>query len=166
VSVHVSGPVGELPPEVGTAVLRIAQESVTNALRYARGATRVSVVVTAEEDEVGIRVVDDGRGTGLSVGGGHGLTGMTERARLLGGDHPQFADGDVAHPIWRLERRNLGGQLLVAERQFAHVDAADLDAIREPPLSVFHFHWAGDTAPVPAPWRLLPVPPLLGEQVR
>ncbi|WP_017588146.1 sensor histidine kinase [Nocardiopsis ganjiahuensis] len=86
VTVHVAGPVADLPPEVGTAVLRIVQESVTNALRYARGATRVSVVVTAEEDEVGIRVVDDGRGTGLSVGGGHGLTGMTERARLLGGD--------------------------------------------------------------------------------
>ncbi len=93
VTVHLSGPVGELPPEVGTAVLRIAQESVTNALRYARGATRVSVVVTVEEHEVGIRVVDDGRGTRLSVGGGHGLTGMTERARLLGGDLNAGPDG-------------------------------------------------------------------------
>ena len=86
VTVHVSGPVGELPPEAGTAVLRIAQESVTNALRYARDATRVSVVVTVGDDGVGIRVTDDGRGAGLPVGGGHGLVGMAERARLLGGE--------------------------------------------------------------------------------
>lgn len=86
VTVHVSGQVGELPPEVGTAVLRIAQESVTNALRYARGATRVSVVVTAEEEEVVVRVGDDGWGAGIPVGGGHGLVGMAERARLLGGE--------------------------------------------------------------------------------
>lgn len=86
VTVHVSGQVGELPPEVGTAVLRIAQESVTNALRYARGATRVSVVVTAEDEEVVVRVGDDGRGAGIPVGGGHGLVGMAERARLLGGE--------------------------------------------------------------------------------
>ncbi|MFE9246408.1 sensor histidine kinase [Nocardiopsis sp. NPDC006938] len=86
VAVHVSGPVADLPPEVGTAVLRIAQESVTNALRYARGATRVSVVVTVDGGQVDLRVHDDGRGAGLPVGGGHGLVGMTERARLLGGD--------------------------------------------------------------------------------
>lgn len=86
VTVHVSGPVGELPPEVGTAVLRIAQESVTNALRYARDATLVSVVVTAEDGAVVVRVGDNGRGSGMSVGGGHGLVGMAERARLLGGE--------------------------------------------------------------------------------
>ncbi|MFE1167903.1 sensor histidine kinase [Nocardiopsis sp. NPDC058789] len=93
VAVHVSGPVAELPPEVGTAVLRIAQESVTNALRYARGATRVSVVVTAQEREVELRVQDDGRGAGIPVGGGHGLVGMAERARLLGGDLTAGPDG-------------------------------------------------------------------------
>lgn len=90
---HVSGPIGELPPEVGTAVLRIAQESVTNALRYARGATRVSVVVTADDGEVLIRVDDDGRGAGRPVGGGHGLVGMAERARLLNGELTAGPDG-------------------------------------------------------------------------
>ncbi|GHC71308.1 hypothetical protein GCM10007079_03560 [Nocardiopsis terrae] len=93
VTVHVSGPIGELPPEVGTAVLRIAQESVTNALRYARGATRVSVVVTADDGEVLIRVDDDGRGAGRPVGGGHGLVGMAERARLLNGELTAGPDG-------------------------------------------------------------------------
>lgn len=93
VAVHVSGPVADLPPEVGTAVLRIAQESVTNALRYARGATRVSVVVTAQDREVELRVQDDGRGAGIPVGGGHGLVGMAERARLLGGELSAGPDG-------------------------------------------------------------------------
>jgi hypothetical protein len=32
------------------------------------------------------------------------------------------------------------------------------------PVSVFHCHWAGDTAPVPAPWGLLPCPAWLFEQ--
>ncbi|GAB3694913.1 sensor histidine kinase [Nocardiopsis oceani] len=86
VTVHVCEGLAGLPPAVGTAVLRIAQESVTNALRYARGATRVSVVVSAEDDGVLVRVDDDGRGGGLPVGGGHGLVGMAERARLLGGE--------------------------------------------------------------------------------
>lgn len=40
VAVELSGPVDELPVDVGTAVLRVAQESVTNALRHARGAGR------------------------------------------------------------------------------------------------------------------------------
>ncbi|WP_017542792.1 sensor histidine kinase [Nocardiopsis prasina] len=93
VAVHVSGPVPDLPPEVGTAVLRIAQESVTNALRYARGATRVSVVVSVLDGEVEVRVQDDGRGSGLPVGGGHGLVGMGERARLLGGELSAGPDG-------------------------------------------------------------------------
>lgn len=90
VSVHVSGPVRDLPVQVGTAVLRIAQESVTNALRYARDASRVSVLVRADDEGVELRVSDDGRGgagrgTG-GTGGGHGLVGMAERARILGGD--------------------------------------------------------------------------------
>ncbi|WP_017600798.1 sensor histidine kinase, partial [Nocardiopsis lucentensis] len=86
VCVHTSGGVADLPPAVGTAILRIAQESVTNALRYARGAERVSVVVEVLDDGVRLRVHDDGRGAGVQVGGGYGLVGMAERARLLGGE--------------------------------------------------------------------------------
>ena len=35
---------------------------------------------------------------------------------------------------------------------------------RESPVGVFHFHWAGDTAPVPASWGLLPCPARLVAQ--
>ncbi|WP_116245372.1 sensor histidine kinase [Nocardiopsis sp. FIRDI 009] len=86
VCVHTSGGVADLPPSVGTAVLRIVQESVTNALRYARGAERVSVAVEVLDDGVRLRVYDDGRGAGVQTGGGYGLVGMAERARLLGGE--------------------------------------------------------------------------------
>ena len=89
VSVRLEGPMAELPPEVGTAAWRIAQESVTNALRHARGASRVDIDVRADADEMMLRVVDDGRGGARGpgpAGGGHGLVGMGERARVLGGE--------------------------------------------------------------------------------
>jgi signal transduction histidine kinase len=86
VAVSVSGRVADLPAEAATTVLRVAQESVTNALRYARGAALVGVEVVAAADEVRVRVHDDGCGGAPPVGGGHGLVGMAERVRLLGGD--------------------------------------------------------------------------------
>ncbi|MGB0102013.1 MAG: sensor histidine kinase [Nocardioides sp.] len=85
VEVEVSGRVDDLPATTGTAVYRIAQESVTNALRHARRATRVSVRMVGEDDGVRLTVIDDG---GPSVGtapAGYGLVGMAERAALLGG---------------------------------------------------------------------------------
>ncbi|CAL9465850.1 hypothetical protein SUDANB121_02746 [Nocardiopsis dassonvillei] len=83
VAVRVEGSLAGLAPEVGTALVRIAQEAVTNARRHARGATRVSVEVEAG-DGVRMSVLDDGRGSGGA--GGFGLVGMAERARLLGGE--------------------------------------------------------------------------------
>lgn len=83
VAVRVEGSLAGLAPEVGTALVRIAQEAVTNARRHARGASRVSVEVEAG-DGVRMAVRDDGRGSGGA--GGFGLVGMAERARLLGGE--------------------------------------------------------------------------------
>ncbi len=66
-------------------MFRIAQESVTNALRHARGATRVIVRVTDEDGSIRIQVRDDGAGEPAGWGTGYGLVGMNERAVLLGG---------------------------------------------------------------------------------
>ncbi|GIH93385.1 sensor histidine kinase [Planobispora siamensis] len=87
VEVEISGDLGELPPSVEAAVYRIAQESVTNARRHARHATRIEVSVSADETSVHLRVSDDGdTGAGRPpVSPGYGLIGMTERADLLGG---------------------------------------------------------------------------------
>lgn len=71
---------------VDAAVYRLAQESLTNALRHARGATRVRIDVRREGDAVRLRVTDDGQTDSGSVPApGFGLTGMAERAQLLGG---------------------------------------------------------------------------------
>jgi signal transduction histidine kinase len=87
VDVTLTGDLDELPPSVDAAVYRIAQESVTNALRHARHATLVRVVVAGEDDRVGITVRDDGDARPADAGSvsSFGLLGMAERARLLGG---------------------------------------------------------------------------------
>jgi signal transduction histidine kinase len=73
-----------LPPAVGAAVFRIAQEAVTNARRHARNATRVEVHVGAGAEGVRLEVRDDGE-PAASAAPGFGITGMAERAALLGG---------------------------------------------------------------------------------
>jgi signal transduction histidine kinase len=87
VDVALTGDLGELPPSVDAALYRLAQESVTNALRHARHATLVHVVVTGDDDSVRLTVWDDGdaRPAGDGSSPGFGLLGMAERARLLGG---------------------------------------------------------------------------------
>ena len=86
VEVHLSGDLGDLSPTVGAALYRIAQEAVTNAVRHATGATRVTVEVSGEPDRVHLAVRDDGGTVPTGVPSpGYGLLGMTERASLLGG---------------------------------------------------------------------------------
>ena len=58
--VRLTGDLDELGPAVGAATYRIAQESVTNALRHARNATRIDVQVVGDEDAVRLTVRDDG----------------------------------------------------------------------------------------------------------
>jgi signal transduction histidine kinase len=86
VHVGLTGDLDELGPTVGAATYRIAQESVTNALRHARNATRIDVQVVGDQHAVRLTVRDDGDQVhGSSVNAGYGVVGMTERAALLGG---------------------------------------------------------------------------------
>jgi signal transduction histidine kinase len=87
VDVEIVGDVGDVPEPVGAAIFRLAQESVTNALRHARHATRIEVRVAADDTSVRLRVSDDGDGGGTRAAAstGYGLIGMSERANLLGG---------------------------------------------------------------------------------
>jgi signal transduction histidine kinase len=84
VNVELAGDLEGLQPMVGAALYRIAQESITNAVRHARHATRIDVRVTGERDCVRLIVLDDGE-PGAASPPGYGLAGMTERAALLGG---------------------------------------------------------------------------------
>jgi signal transduction histidine kinase len=86
VEVKLSGEVDALAPAVGAALYRIAQESITNAVRHARRASRVVVEVSVEDERVLLSVSDDGEPVAAGrAGPGYGLAGMTERATLLGG---------------------------------------------------------------------------------
>jgi signal transduction histidine kinase len=85
VDVGIAGDLDDLPPSVGAAIYRLAQESVTNARRHARHATRIEVRVAADDTSVRLRVSDDGDAGAGKATPGYGLIGMIERAGLLGG---------------------------------------------------------------------------------
>jgi len=76
------------PPAVETAAYRIVQEALTNVARHA-GVSEVLVRLWVRESRLGIQVEDQGTGfdPGDVVGDAAsiGLTGMRERAILLGG---------------------------------------------------------------------------------
>ncbi len=68
------------------AALRIAQEALINAAKYATGATEVAVTLTREGDRMRIEIRDDGAGFDpASAPVGIGLTSMRERVASLGG---------------------------------------------------------------------------------
>jgi two-component system sensor histidine kinase UhpB len=77
-----------LPSAAETALFRIAQEALTNAIRHAR-ATSVQVRLRRTLAAASLEVRDDGIGLGAAPSppdGEHlGMFGMRERARLLGG---------------------------------------------------------------------------------
>ena len=86
VAVHLSGDLDDLRPTVGAALYRLAQESITNAVRHARHATRIDVRVVGDEQCVRLTVSDDGDAGSLGASpSSYGIAGMTERAKLLGG---------------------------------------------------------------------------------
>jgi signal transduction histidine kinase len=74
-----------LPSDVETAVYRIVQEALANALRHA-AAQRVSIVATRRAGSISLMIEDDGRGFDTSApADGMGLSGMRERVSLLDG---------------------------------------------------------------------------------
>jgi len=101
VDVSLTGAVTALPRPVDAAVYRIAQEALTNALRHAPSATRVAIDLSRAGDSVRLRVTDDGLPhPGPVAPPGFGLTGMAERAQLLGGS---LHAGPAPHGGWVVE---------------------------------------------------------------
>ncbi|WP_435224854.1 sensor histidine kinase [Streptomyces sp. Tue6028] len=96
-----------LPPLVSREAYRIVQEALSNALKHAGPGTRVTLRIA---------LTGDGPRTELCMtaenpvsravpaprpGGGHGLRGIADRARLLGGT----AEAGPADGLWRLAVR-------------------------------------------------------------
>lgn len=73
-----------VPDDVAAAVIRVAQEASTNALRHAQ-ASRVVITYGVWPDAATVDVVDDGRGFDPADATGYGLPGLRSRVRELGG---------------------------------------------------------------------------------
>ena len=71
-------------------IYRIAQEALANACKHAR-AQHIEMMLSGNDEYVELVVQDDGRGfdpdmvAQIGEGQHFGLTGMNERAKLLGG---------------------------------------------------------------------------------
>ncbi|MGH9945601.1 MAG: PAS domain-containing protein [Pyrinomonadaceae bacterium] len=75
-------------PEIETAAFRIVQEALTNVARHS-GSGNAAVRIVADPKRLTIEIEDNGIGfepeKALAAGQSNGLTGMRERATLLGG---------------------------------------------------------------------------------
>jgi signal transduction histidine kinase len=96
--VAVTGEPRELGSEARLANYRTAQEALTNVLRHS-AADRVDIQLAYEPDGTRLLVRDHGAAAPVAVGpgsdgGGYGLTGMRERAELLGGRLSAEPTGD------------------------------------------------------------------------
>ena len=86
---EVRGPVDEAPAPVQHAAFRIVQEALSNVHRHAQ-ATAADVSITSVDDELIVRICDDGRGIQCADGLtephlGVGILGMRARVEQLGG---------------------------------------------------------------------------------
>ena len=89
VSQQVRGSPRQLAPQAGLAVYRTAQEALANARKHAPGAP-VLITLCFTDQAVVLRVTNPTldmhpAGPLAATGGGYGLAGLTERAKLLGG---------------------------------------------------------------------------------
>ncbi|MGI8678476.1 MAG: sensor histidine kinase [Jatrophihabitans sp.] len=86
----VEGTQRQLAPDVSITVYRTAQEALTNCRKHAPSAP-VRLALRVDRDGAGLTVSNPVRAceqatlTLASAGGGYGLTGLAERAALLGG---------------------------------------------------------------------------------
>lgn len=80
-------PSQRLPSEVETALYRIVQEALTNIAKHAARATQVAVTLQRVDSHVLVIVEDNGPGFDPEAARADrlGLSGMRERAKLLGG---------------------------------------------------------------------------------
>ncbi len=88
------GAARRLDPELESTIYRIVQEALTNVSRHAQ-ATKAVVSISERDGVVHASVTDDGRGLpdadrlgprGDGLEGGFGMSGMRERAELVGGE--------------------------------------------------------------------------------
>jgi PAS domain S-box-containing protein len=83
---EIQGITYSLSTEVENNLLRIGQEALTNAIKHA-GASEIRVELLYNNTQCILRIKDDGQGfraDSVSLSGGFGLLGMSERAERIG----------------------------------------------------------------------------------
>ena len=107
----------EVPGRLETTIFRSLQELLNNVARHAK-ATRVTVTLRREPEEVVLEVSDNGVGLqgplpgAAGPRGGHGTRNLKERAEMTGGRfelHPGVPNGVVASIRWKLLPGELQG---------------------------------------------------------
>ena len=105
---HVTGEPRPLDPESSLTLFRVAQEALTNSRRHSH-AESVEVALCYEPDAVSLLIEDHGAAVPAALGsdrgdGGYGLTGMRERAALIGGTLRAAPTGDGFRVELRIPR--------------------------------------------------------------
>jgi signal transduction histidine kinase len=90
-----------VPDVIGATAYRVVQEALTNVMRHAGPGAHARARVGRIRDWLEIDVIDDGAGAAAPVrGSGHGLRGMAERVRSVGGEvraGPAPGGGSTVH---------------------------------------------------------------------
>ena len=90
----------EVDPAVSLAAYRIVQESLTNVIKHSAAST-ATVVVSSAGERLELEISDPGpsRASARVGPAGHGLVGLDERARQVGGSltHGARGEGHVVH---------------------------------------------------------------------
>lgn len=98
-AIHVAFDPGvQVTPEHAHALLRCAQEAVTNAIRHSHG-SNLWLRVTSDGEGVRLVACNDGGARATSPSSGSGLLGMRERLESLGGQLAVRAGGDLGFTV-------------------------------------------------------------------
>jgi signal transduction histidine kinase len=113
----VAADVGRYEPEVEAAVYFCCLEAMQNAGKYAGEGSRITVTVSASDDELSFEVADDGAGFDATNAArtGHGFVNMADRLGAIGG----VLDVDSAPS----QGTRIRGRIAQRARERAHADA-------------------------------------------
>lgn len=108
VDLRITGEAGGLSALQQSAIYRIAQESITNAIKYADRAKPILIVVDWHTSQLRLSVSNrvapgrQGSQKQAETGSGFGLIGMRERAAAIGGQIYSGADPQLGDRMWRV----------------------------------------------------------------
>lgn len=91
----------DVPLAVNAALIRIAQESITNARRHGSDLEPIDIVVSIYQGEISMVITNSTTNTKVAPGG-FGIIGMSERAASLGGS---LLNGPLPDQRWRVNAR-------------------------------------------------------------